>query len=95
MYVLIKTSPDGDSYGVFMSKENAINAFNVATESNLYNGVYLLNASENAEFGFGAHSYVFGADEIKRWERDLDSGEGFLSGICGACGGDASECDGC
>ena len=95
MYVVIKTSFDGDSYGIFTKMKDAKDSFVDAVKSDLYHGVYLAKPTNPEDFGFGSRGELYGVETILHWSQDEDDAEEFLSGICGVCGGDASHCDGC
>ena len=95
MYVVIKTSYDGDSYGIFSTLKSAKDSFIDAVKSELHTHVYLVKPTSPTDFGFGSRGDMYGVEEIQHWSQDEDEASEFLSGICGVCGGDASQCDGC
>lgn len=95
MYVVIKTSYDGDSYGIFSTQKSAKDSFTDAVKTELYKDVYLVKPTNSEDFGFGSQGELYGVEILEHWDSEDEETSSFLSGICGVCGGDASHCDGC
>ena len=95
MFVLINCSYDGDTYNLFNKIETAREEFDAACNSGFYYKVLLVKPdSIGQEFGFGSRGDFFGAELIFEFEEE-DQEEEESSPVCGACGGDATICDGC
>jgi hypothetical protein len=91
MYVVYELTPDGDSITLFNDLSEAKDAFDETAASSHSDHVVLAEVTASKSFGFGAMGDFFGGSVIfEHWGEDESE-----SPLCGACGGDATICDGC
>ena len=92
MYVVYELNPDGDRITLFndMCIEEAKEVFDDACSGDCET-VVMAEVTPGETFGFGAMGDFFGGSVIFEHYSDNES----ESPLCGACGGDATICDGC
>lgn len=65
MYILIETSPDGDSYEISNNLPKIQEKFEEKKyEGNTEGYLYLVEVEEETEFGFGAYGDLFGGNVL-------------------------------
>lgn len=72
MYIVISSSPDGDTYSIHQDLEAAKKAFNKEKESIEDSGfyddaVYFASVTEGSKFGWGTHGDFFGGEIIEEF----------------------------
>ena len=93
MLVLICCNYDGDTYALFNKIETAKDEFDTECANSMNHRVLLVKPEQIGQsFGFGSRGEVFGAEIIFEFDREDEDGD---NPVCGACGGDATLCDGC
>ena len=93
MLVLICCNYDGDTYNLFNKIETAKDEFDSECANSMNHKVLLVKPDQIGEpFGFGSRGEFFGGEIIFEFDREEEDQD---NPICGACGGDATICDGC
>lgn len=71
MFLLLKISPDGDSFELFTKKSDSIYAFSEACNLDFFERIYLVKPdSVGEEFGFSRDGEMYGCEVISSWEKD-------------------------
>lgn len=71
MYIVFRLHPDGDSYSLFQSEDEAMNMFN--TTDMIPEGRVVVAKIENVkDFGWGNYGDMYGAEVLADTDNDTD-----------------------
>jgi hypothetical protein len=71
MYIVFRLDPDGDSYSLFQSEDEAMNMFN-NTDATFDTRIVVAKIEDPKDFGWGNYGDMYGAEVIADTEENID-----------------------